>query len=121
MPKKHDTLFPNNHAYRIATTLYACSENGESEILLPNLAKIAKVHYGVVLYWINIFEACGFIRVTRYENRENAICYHNRHIIVHLTRKKKLASLYNYMWLQEWENQFCDDIGATTKLRLMVA
>jgi hypothetical protein len=121
MQKKYGAFFPSEHAYRIATTLHACRENGESEILLPDLAKIAMVHYGVALYWINIFEACGFIHITRYENRKNAICFHNRHIIIHLTRKEKLANLYNYTWSQEWEKQFCDDIGATTKLRLMVA
>ncbi len=100
------TLFPSEKAYRVATVLYACCKD-KQEILLPDLAYIAKINYFVVLYWINIFEICGFIRVTRYRNRANALGNSNRHVIVHLNNKKTLANLYNYMWLQKWEEQFC--------------
>lgn len=111
MPKKYNTLFPSENAYRVVTVLLACCENGEKEVLLPDIARGAKIHYSVVLYWINVFDACSFINVTRYKNRENANCMPNRHVIVHLTNKAMLGRLYNYMWLQRWEWQFMDDLS----------
>jgi len=95
----------------VATVLLACAESGDTEALVPDIAKMAKIHYSIALYWINIFESCGFINVTRYENRENAISRHNRHIVVHTTAQKRLSNLYNYMWLQHWEQKFLAGIG----------
>ncbi len=109
--KKYDTLFPSKNAFRIATVLLACAENDMKEILVPDIAHKAMIDYGVALYWIDVFATCGFIRINRYENRENEICYKNRHIIVHLTTKKRLSHLYNYMWLQKWEQELMDDLS----------
>ena len=119
MPK-YDTLFPSANAYRVITVLLTCCENGEKEVLLPDVARIAKIHYGVVLYWINVFDIYGFVNITRYKNRENANCMPNRHVIVHLTNKATLGRLYNYMWIQKWEKNFMKDLKCK-KLELIKA
>ncbi len=108
--KKYDTLFPSKNAFRVATVLLACAENGMHEILVPDIAHKAMIDYGTALYWIDIFATYEFIPINRYENRENGICRNNRHIIIGLTRKKKLAYLYNYMWLQKWAQELMNDL-----------
>ena len=119
MPK-YDTLFPSENAYRVITVLLACCENGEKEVLLPDITHKAKIHYNVARYWINIFDTCGFVNITRYENRENINCMPNRHVIVHLEDESELINLYNYMWIQRWEWKFIEDLDCS-KLQLVKA
>ena len=120
MPEKHDTLFTES-AYRVISVLLACCEQGDKEVLLPDIAHKAKISYSTVLNWINIFNTCGFIDITRYENRKNINCMPNRHIIVHLTDELGLVNLYNYMWLQRWEQQFMEDLGCNELQLVKVA
>jgi len=106
-------LFNSKNAYRVATALLVCAESNLEEILTTDIARSAKVNYATVLYWIGIFETCGFIGTTKYNNRENALCRNTRHIIVHVGDKwkEKLSQLYNYMWIQKWETALMQDLG----------
>ncbi len=106
-----NTLFSSEKVYRIITVLLAYAESGFKEALIPDIAQNAQVPYGVVLYWLNKFEIYGFIDITRYKNRANANNMYNRHIVVHLTRKKTLDSMYNAMWIQEWEKRMLKDLN----------
>lgn len=103
-----EVLFQSEKAYRVATALRICAYT-MTEVLVSDIARSAKVPYATTLYWINIFEICGFIGTTRYAYRENALCRHTRQIIVHLW-ESKLSRLYNYMWIQAWEENLMQDL-----------
>ncbi len=111
MEVRRELLFNNENAYRVTTILLALSQGGLEETLIPDIAIKANISRSVAGYWIDIFESCGFIATTRYEHRKDAICKKQPHIIVHMKSKKKIAYLYNYMWLQKWEARFCADIA----------
>jgi hypothetical protein len=104
------TLFRSEHAYRIVTALLAMSEAGEKELLIPDVAYKAMTPYGVTRHWINMFTDYGFIRLTRYGFRENALRRHSRHVVIHITNSKLLGQLYTYMWIQNWEEKFKEDL-----------
>ena len=104
------TLFRSESAYRIVTALLAMSEAGEKELLIPDVAHKAMTSYGVTRHWINMFTDYGFIHLTRYGFRENALCRHNRHVVIHITNSRLLSQLYTYMWIQNWEENFKKDL-----------
>jgi hypothetical protein len=104
------TLFPSENAYRIAAALLACTESNMTEVLIPDIARAAKVNYCTALYWIDIFEVCGYIHTHRYDYRKNAQCHYARHIIIHLDQSSKVKQIYNYMWIQSWENNLMQDL-----------
>lgn len=104
------TLFRSEHAYRIVTALLAMNESGEKELLIPDVAYKSMTSYGVTRHWINMFTDYGFIRLTRYGFRENALRRHSRHVVIHITNSMLLRQLYAYMWIQSWEESFKKDL-----------
>ena len=104
--------FFNEDAYRVSAALTACAESGLTETLITDIVRMVNVSYGSVYRWIGIFETCGCIRTTRYENRKNIDGVFNRHVIIHLTNKRGLEGLYKCMQTDNWETKLEEELNA---------
>ena len=111
--KTTKTLYGSEKCYRVATVLLVLYESGEKETLVADIAAKANISQAITRVWINKLSHSGFIEAIRYADRKDAICRTRRQILVKLT--KNIPLLYMAMFLEEWENNFIQDICPSKK------